>query len=277
MCGIAGHIGDRTSGRITVGALEAIQHRGQDSTGLTVAKANSDEFKTYRCVGPVKRFKGLFWNTIPAGHAAIGHVRMATHGDVTPINAHPLRDCSGDISVVHNGVITNWFGIREQLEACGHAFRSETDSEVVPHLIEEYYEGDLEAAIEAAMSELLGSATILVMHKHHPDRIVGATNGYPLSATITQFGTTIASEGHAVKIAGASGKGHGVDRFDSGLLITCFADSITTRKISLPEPTPFQVSYWWDTDEGENTGWWTAYLARKLAEKEGENEEEEPI
>jgi glucosamine--fructose-6-phosphate aminotransferase (isomerizing) len=114
------------------------------------------------------------------GQWGIGHTRWATHGGVNDINAHPHLDCTGKIAICHNGIIENYVALKEKLIDEGHAFKSDTDSEVIAHLVETFYDGDLEAAVKSTVSLLKGTYGILVMHSDHPDLIIGARNGSPM-------------------------------------------------------------------------------------------------
>jgi glucosamine--fructose-6-phosphate aminotransferase (isomerizing) len=134
----------------------------------------------------------------PAGVVGIGHTRWATHGKPSEANAHPHSDCSGGIAVVHNGIIENYLELREELSAAGHTFRSETDTETIAHLIESLYEGDLTAAVAAALRRLDGSYAIAVLHADHPDTIVAARQDSPLIIGIGEGENIVASDIPAV-------------------------------------------------------------------------------
>ncbi|MEE9399549.1 MAG: glutamine--fructose-6-phosphate transaminase (isomerizing), partial [Dehalococcoidales bacterium] len=167
MCGIVGYIGERQAQPILLNSLARLEYRGYDSCGIAMA---SGGLKVYK---DKVRVEALAKAVPPLeGTAGIGHTRWATHGEPSQVNAHPHCNCSGDIAVVHNGVIRNYQSLKEQLIAEGHSFVSETDTEVIPHLIEKYYHGNLEEAVEAALLEVEGSYAIIVLTADEPKLVV---------------------------------------------------------------------------------------------------------
>ncbi|HOC84138.1 MAG TPA: glutamine--fructose-6-phosphate transaminase (isomerizing) [Methanoculleus sp.] len=174
MCGIVGYIGRRDAIGVLIQGLKRLEYRGYDSFGLaTVGSA----IEVYKKVGRIS--DGEAGATGLAGYAGIGHTRWATHGEPNDINAHPHTDCTGRIALVHNGVIENYTELKRQLEGRGHVFRSETDTEVIAHLIEEQYDGDLLAAVSAILPRLKGSYAVLVIAAD-TQKIVAARNASPL-------------------------------------------------------------------------------------------------
>ena len=179
MCGIIGYVGPRECKPILLQGLERLEYRGYDSAGIALREAAGLDY--VRAVGNLQQLKvvaGL--NGSNATHG-LGHTRWATHGGVTERNAHPLAGCEGGrIAVVLNGIVENFRELREGLNAEGHAFTSETDAEVVVHLVERHYEGDLPAAVQKAYAELEGHFAFVVIHFDHPDLLVGARHQCPL-------------------------------------------------------------------------------------------------
>jgi len=178
MCGIVGYSGPRRAAPILLEGLKRLEYRGYDSAGIAVGGSDGC-LHSVRCVGKIQALK----NEVPkdlAGSWGIGHTRWATHGGVTKANTHPHFDVSGKIAVAHNGIIENYRALREMLAKEGVVFYSETDTEVIPNLVARYYEGDLEAAVKAALVHLEGTYGIAVIHAGEPGRIVGARNGSPL-------------------------------------------------------------------------------------------------
>ena len=174
MCGIVGYIGRRDATPILIQGLKRLEYRGYDSFGLaTIGSAVEVYKKAGRISDEEAGASGL------AGCTGIGHTRWATHGEPNDINAHPHIDCTGRIAVVHNGIIENYGELRRQLEGRGHTFRSETDTEVIAHLIEEHYSGDLLAAVNATLPLLEGSYAILTIAEN-TQRIVAARDASPL-------------------------------------------------------------------------------------------------
>jgi len=159
MCGIVGYFGFRRADQVIISALKRLEYRGYDSWGVAVKHGNGLEIiKRVGAIGDVENY------SLAEGSIGIGHTRWATHGKPSEINAHPHTDCNNKIAVVHNGIISNFQSLREELERKGHKFSSETDTEVIPHLIEEEYRGDLIEAVMKAVERLKGSFAIVVMH-----------------------------------------------------------------------------------------------------------------
>lgn len=182
MCGIIGYTGPKRAARILLEGLKRLEYRGYDSAGIAVNEdlENKDvPFTVYKRTGKIVQLRDIVPKELP-GICGIGHTRWATHGGVTDSNAHPHCSSDGRIAIVHNGIIENYTTLKEMLIKEGFTFVSETDSEVIAHLIAYVYEGDLETAVKAAVSYLKGTYGIACMHKAEPGRIVGARNGSPL-------------------------------------------------------------------------------------------------
>src|SRR5579875_1852006 len=187
MCGIIGYVGaqgtDVTS--ILLDGLSRLEYRGYDSAGIAVLTAEGD-LEVHRRAGKIANLVATVQNGAhPAdGTLGIGHTRWATHGRPSDDNAHPHPDSTGTLTVVHNGIIENYAQLRHELEQAGHSFRSETDTEVLSHLIEHYYfvEGhqDLEEAVRLALRCVNGSYAIAVVSGEQPDLLVGARCNGPL-------------------------------------------------------------------------------------------------
>lgn len=179
MCGIIGYIGNSDAVPILINGLKRLEYRGYDSAGIAVVEG--ERIRVIRCVGKVRALEDLVLKDPPTkATIGIGHVRWATHGRPSDENAHPHLDCSGRIALVHNGIIENHTELRKELEASGHSFSSETDTEVLVHLIEEYRALPLEEAVRMALLRVKGSYAIAVISLDDPDKIVGARKGSPL-------------------------------------------------------------------------------------------------
>jgi glutamine---fructose-6-phosphate transaminase (isomerizing) len=180
MCGIVGYIGNKKVVPILIDGLKRLEYRGYDSAGLAVLEQG--RMVVYRSVGKIKELESAVWGANLTGTVGLGHTRWATHGRPTEENAHPHTDCTGDLVVVHNGIIENYLALKEKLIAEGHTFRSETDTEVIAHLIEKYLkeDPDIERATRRALNDLTGAYAIGVLWNGDPGRIVGARCQSPL-------------------------------------------------------------------------------------------------
>ncbi len=195
MCGIIGYVGHRRATPVLLDGLRRLEYRGYDSAGLAVLR--DEKLELFRKVG---RVAGLT-QAVPeaqVGHVGIAHTRWATHGGVTEANAHPHTDGTGRIAVVHNGIIENARDIRARLEREGVSFTSETDTEVIPHLIRAFYKGDPVAAVREALQRVSGTYGIAVVFADHPDMVVAARNGSPMVIGLGDDETLIASDTQAV-------------------------------------------------------------------------------
>ncbi|MFH2116178.1 MAG: glutamine--fructose-6-phosphate transaminase (isomerizing) [Spirochaetota bacterium] len=198
MCGIVGYTGPKQASRILVEGLKRLEYRGYDSAGIAVREddelgGSQKPIVLIKKQGKIAELRKAVPKEM-AGHSGIGHTRWATHGEVNDINAHPHLDSSGKVAIVHNGIIENYVSLKEMLEKKGVVFVSDTDSEVIAHLVAYLYRGDLEAAVKAALGHLKGTYGIAVMHADEPGRIVGARNGSPLVVGIGDGEMLLASD-----------------------------------------------------------------------------------
>ncbi len=177
MCGIVGYVGPRAATPIVLEGLKRLEYRGYDSSGIAVIDRGKIEIR--RAVGKLIELALLLDRKPLAGNIGIGHTRWATHGKPSERNAHPHLDCAGDIVVIHNGIVENYMDLRLELSATKHRFESETDTETIPHLIEEYQRlgADLERATRLALQGLKGAHAIVVMSRHEPGKIIAARIG----------------------------------------------------------------------------------------------------
>ena len=178
MCGIVGYVGPRQATSIVIEGLKRLEYRGYDSAGVAVFQQDGC-IALRRCVGKLINLVSALETNPISGHIGIGHTRWATHGGVTEANAHPHTDCHGEIIVVQNGIVENYVELKEELRAEGHTFRSQTDTEVISHLVEKYYrgEGDLITAVRQALTRMKGFNAIVVLSSHEPDKLVAARLG----------------------------------------------------------------------------------------------------
>ncbi len=177
MCGIIGYIGPKKVVPLIVEGLKKLEYRGYDSAGIAVV--DGDKINRRRVKGKICNLEESLRNEPLSGYYGIGHTRWATHGRPSEENAHPHLDCTGTIVVVHNGIIENYLSLKEKLLKKGHTFRTDTDTEVIAHLIEEYFEDLLELAVQRAVQDLRGAYSIVAISTRDPNKIVAAKDGAP--------------------------------------------------------------------------------------------------
>jgi len=179
MCGIIGYIGPKQVVPVLIDGLRRLEYRGYDSAGVAVVREGRIELR--RSAGKLARLEAAIDSEPLDGEYGLGHTRWATHGRPTEENAHPHRDCTGRIVVVHNGIIENYLELKRQLQREGHAFVTETDTEIVAHLVEqEMQEDGLEAAVRRALGQLRGVFAVVLLSTEDPDKIVAVRNGPPV-------------------------------------------------------------------------------------------------
>ncbi len=178
MCGIVGYIGERKAVPIILDGLRRLEYRGYDSAGLAVYSEGKLEIR--RASGKLRNLEEAVLLSPVDGSYGVGHTRWATHGRPTEENAHPHRDCKSEIVVVHNGIVENYVSLKHQLQAEGHVFRTETDTEVIAHLVEKHFEGNLEAAVRDTVHEIKGVFALAVIASTDPYKIVAARSGPPV-------------------------------------------------------------------------------------------------
>ncbi|WP_433542262.1 glutamine--fructose-6-phosphate transaminase (isomerizing) [Neomoorella humiferrea] len=192
MCGIVGYLGPRPAVPILVEGLEKLEYRGYDSAGIAVV--NGGCLLVEKSAGKLHVLKSRLNGNLNGARVGIGHTRWATHGRPSDVNAHPHLDCTGKFAVVHNGIIENYQELREKLTAAGHRFVSETDTEVLAHLVEQFYEGDLFQAVLRMLPSLRGSYALAVASAYHPQELVGVRQDSPLIVGLSSEETFLASD-----------------------------------------------------------------------------------
>ena len=179
MCGIVGYVGPRAPLPVLMEGLRRLEYRGYDSAGVAIVRNGTLEIR--RSAGKLSRLEDVLAVDPIEGDYGIGHTRWATHGRPTEENAHPHRDCTGRLVVVHNGIIENYLELKRTLISQGHKFATETDTEVVAHLVERESRGDgLAAAVRRALGQLTGLFALVLISADEPDTIVVARNGPPV-------------------------------------------------------------------------------------------------
>ena len=197
MCGIVGYVGPQRAVPIIIDGLKRLEYRGYDSAGIAVY-CDDHTLGIRRASGKLRNLEDVLRLDPVDGNYGIGHTRWATHGRPTEENAHPHRDCTGDIVVVHNGIVENYLPLKEQLQNEGHVFKTETDTEVIAHLVEKYFEGNLEQAVRCAVAQLRGVFALAVLSRRDPVKIVAAREGPPVVIGLGQGEYFVASDVPAI-------------------------------------------------------------------------------
>lgn len=198
MCGIIGYVGKSSgAGNILIEGLKRLEYRGYDSAGIAIVRDGS--FVWEKTAGKIKALESKLEGIDLSGNLGIAHTRWATHGEPNRTNAHPHFDCNRRIALIHNGIIENYKTLKKSLESEGHRFETETDTEVLAHLIEKYYDGgNLEAAVQKALEVVEGTYGLLVVSAAEPGKIVGARNGSPMIVGVGDGEYFIASDVAAI-------------------------------------------------------------------------------
>ena len=196
MCGIVGYIGHRDVLPILLTGLKRLEYRGYDSAGIATLADN--QLVVEKQPGKLSVLENSINSKNMNGSIGIGHTRWATHGSPNQTNAHPHVDCNSNIALIHNGIIENYSTLRKALIEKGHKFKTDTDTEVVPHLIEEFYDGDFELAFQRALSELSGAYGFAVLSSHDPEKIYVARQGSPLVVGLGEGEFFLASDVSAI-------------------------------------------------------------------------------
>ena len=247
MCGIIGYVGKDEAVPILIKGLTRLEYRGYDSAGIAVLDGNV--MRRLKTAGKIKRLSDCLKKTPISGTLGIAHTRWATHGIPNDINAHPHYDCTGAIALVHNGIIENCDDLKERLQKEGHKFLSETDTEVLPHLIEKYYKGNLEAAVRRCLKDAHGSYAIAVIHTNEPDKLVGARCGSPLIVGVGKGENFLASDCPAVL-----DKTRKVIFVEDREVITLTRDSVGISDLTGKRVNRKAVTIDWDISQAEKGG-----------------------
>ena len=193
MCGIIGYIGDKPVVPVLIEGLRRLEYRGYDSAGVAVVNGKGIDLR--RSAGKLANLEQVIQKEPLTGLYGLGHTRWATHGRPTEENAHPHRDCTGRIVVVHNGIIENYLELKRELQSKGHKFVTETDTEVVAHLVEQEWKGDgLEQAVLRAMARLRGLFAVVLMSSDDDEKIVAVRNGPPVVVGLGEGEWFVASD-----------------------------------------------------------------------------------
>jgi len=264
VCGIVGYVGDRPCRDLLIAGLEKLEYRGYDSAGVSVI--SDGEIDSVRAVGNLANLReaveqhsqngnGAVAVAAPPATIGLGHTRWATHGRVTEENAHPHGDCGDDVHIVLNGIIENHAELRRDLKDEGHHFTSETDAEIVSHLIERHYDGDLTAAVRKAFGDLRGHYAFVAMHREQPDTLVAARKECPLIIGVGEDENFVASAIPAFLAETRTALGIKNDE-----IVTVHKGDVTITDIegNVVEREPEEVT--WDEDAAEKGGYDTFML-----------------
>ncbi|MGH7919089.1 MAG: glutamine--fructose-6-phosphate transaminase (isomerizing) [Candidatus Dormibacteraceae bacterium] len=194
MCGIIGYLGEHDATPILLESLRRLEYRGYDSAGVAILDQAHGQTTVTKTEARVEQLIAKIGPDTPIGHLGVGHTRWATHGRPTLVNAHPHVDCTGRIAVVHNGIIENFAELKAELVAAGHEFRSDTDTEVVPHLVEQYYRGDLVRAVRQSLQRLEGAFALVLFSTDDPELLIGARRNAPLVVGVGEREQFVASD-----------------------------------------------------------------------------------
>ena len=249
MCGIVGYVGSKPGMDVVLEGLRRLEYRGYDSAGVAVL-GDDGALQVERRAGKLANLEKVLNDTPLQGTLAIGHTRWATHGPPTDRNAHPHVDCAGRIAVVHNGTIENFEELVEGLEQRGHERRSDTDTEVVAHLLEERYEGDLAEAVRSVCRDLEGSFVLVVAHADRPDVVVGARRNLPLVIGLGEDENFLGSD-----VTAFIGHTREARIVDQDQVVELRRDGVTVTSLdgSVVEGESFHVD--WDTAAAERGGY----------------------
>ena len=192
MCGIVGYLGNKEVVPVLVDGLKRLEYRGYDSAGIAVV--NDGKLQVRRASGKLRNLEEALRQNACEGSYGIGHTRWATHGRPTEENAHPHRDCRGEVVVVHNGIVENYLSLKKALIAEGHTFVTETDTEVIAHLVEKHLAGSLEDAVRKTLAQITGIYAVVVLSTKDPHKIVAARIGPPIVVGLGEGESFVASD-----------------------------------------------------------------------------------
>jgi glucosamine--fructose-6-phosphate aminotransferase (isomerizing) len=264
MCGIIGYVGNRASKPLLIQGLQRLEYRGYDSAGIALLE--SDGLDYVRAVGNLENLRLAAGANASTSTTGLGHTRWATHGGVTEANAHPLTACDDRrLAIVLNGIVENYRELRDELAAEGHVFSSETDAEVVAHLIERAYDGDLVAAVRAAYARLEGHFTFVLIHRDHPDELVGVRQQTPMVVGVGDGEMFLASN-----LAAFLSETRRVLFPDDGDVVRITPDGVEIREAETGAIVEHDlVDVDWDDDAAERSGYETFMLKEIFEQPEG--------
>jgi glucosamine--fructose-6-phosphate aminotransferase (isomerizing) len=254
VCGIIGYVGRRPCKELLLAGLQRLEYRGYDSAGLALLE--NDGLDYVRAVGNLQNLIAATGSNGSVTTTGLGHTRWATHGAVTEQNAHPLTGCDDEkLAIVLNGIVENYRELKESLEADGHAFNTQTDAEVVVHLIERHYAGDLAEAVRAAYKELEGHYAFVVVHHDHPGELVGARHQCPLLVGVGQGEMFLAS-----MAAAFIAETHSIQLIEDGEIVSITENGARFLDVENGEVEREVIEVDWDLEAAEKSGYETFML-----------------
>ncbi|MCG2707557.1 MAG: glutamine--fructose-6-phosphate transaminase (isomerizing) [Candidatus Omnitrophica bacterium] len=264
MCGIVGYIGAREAQPILLAGLKRLEYRGYDSSGIALILPHKKNIGIRKAPGKISVLEKLVKSKPLCGMAGIAHTRWATHGAPTQANAHPHHDCAGQIAVVHNGIIENHEALKNQLIKEGHIFRSQTDTEVIVHLIEKFYKNiPLEKAVALALKLLVGSFAIGVISVNEPNKLVGARLGSPLIVGVGKGENFLASDVPAVL-----GFTKEIVFLDENEIVVLEKDHFKISSLGGKAIFKAATHINWDVDQAEKSGF-AHFMLKEINEQPG--------
>ncbi|TML33660.1 MAG: glutamine--fructose-6-phosphate transaminase (isomerizing) [Actinobacteria bacterium] len=266
MCGIIGYVGHRPCKDLLLQGLERLEYRGYDSAGIALRE--DDGLDYVRAVGNLRFLKDAAGQNGSGSTTGLGHTRWATHGAVTEQNAHPLTGCDdGKLAIVLNGIVENYRELKGALEADAHTFSSETDAEVVAHLIERHYRGNLTEAVLAAYRELEGHFAFVVIHDDHPDELVGARIQCPLLVGVGDGEMFLASASAAFLRETRQ-----IQLIEDGEIVSITPEGAAFTSVESGAVEREVIDVDWDDEEAEKSGYETFMLKEIYEQPEGVRE-----
>ncbi|MDH3398253.1 MAG: glutamine--fructose-6-phosphate aminotransferase, partial [Acidimicrobiia bacterium] len=265
MCGIVGYVGSRDAQGVLMSSLRRLEYRGYDSAGIAIT--NNGRIEVQKSAGKLQRLDDMLVGNPMAGKVGIGHTRWATHGVPNDANAHPHVDASGEFVLVHNGIIENFLPLKEKLLEDGHVFHSDTDTEVLVHLVAAEYEGDLVEAVRRAIRRATGAYALVVMTSREPGRVVAARMISPLVVGFGDGETFLASDIPAILPYTRT-----VLVIDDGEMVDITAQGATVQTIDgeIVDREPMEVT--WDAGQAEKGGF-PHFMLKEIYEQPGVIEE----
>lgn len=248
MCGIIAMVGRKPTAKILVEGLKRLEYRGYDSAGIAIR--NGGGLSVRKCAGKIRDLEALLSEDPIDGETGIAHTRWATHGAPNSTNAHPHYSCDHKVVLVHNGIIENHQSLKSMLLDVGHHFETETDTEVLAHLVEYYYKGNLEEAVQEALKIVKGTYGIAAMHEDEPGKIVGARNGSPLVVGLGNDEFFIASD-----VAAILSRTRQVIYLDDGEMVVIDAEGYRTLDIQNQSVDKSIHEITWNLDQIEKGGY----------------------